>query len=68
MNKSNKCNIDIWIKKNHNIINIIIDRILNILDNNKNKYNYTINYNNIVTELIYYLYDTSDNKYNNNIY
>ena len=63
MNKSRKLNIELWIDKNHNIITIIIDKILNILDNKK--YNYIINYNNIIKELIYYLYDTSNSKYIN---
>ena len=54
---------NIWIENNQRHINTIIDTLLNILETNKNKYNYSINHTNIIKELVQYIYDTSDNKY-----
>ena len=54
---------NIWIENNQRHINTIIDTLLNILETNKKKYNYSINHTNIVKELVQYIYDTSDNKY-----
>ena len=62
-----KLNESLWISENSKHITRILDLIFNILEKNKNKYNYKID-NNIIKELVYYIYDNSDSKYSYSIY
>ncbi len=54
-------NFNLWIDKNDNVLDKIINSILYYLNTHKERYNYTIN-DNLSNDLINFIYDTSNNK------
>jgi hypothetical protein len=68
--ETNKIKLNDWINTNKTFINIIINKILYLLENNKqnNNYRYEINKDYLVNNLIKLFYDNSSNssKYLNN--
>jgi hypothetical protein len=68
--ETNKIKLNDWIKTNKSFLNIVINKILHLLENNKqnNNYRYEINKDYLINNLIKLFYDNSSNssKYLNN--
>ena len=66
----NKIKLNDWINTNKSFLNIVINKILHLLENNKqnNNYRYEINKDYLINNLIKLFYDNSSNssKYLNN--
>jgi hypothetical protein len=68
--ETNKIKLNDWINTNKFFLNIVINKILHLLENNKenNNYRYEINKDYLINNLIKLFYDNSSNssKYLNN--
>ena len=68
--ETNKIKLNDWINTNKSFLNIVINKILHLLENNKqnNNYRYEINKDYLINNLIKLFYDNSSNssKYLNN--
>lgn len=68
--ETNKIKLNDWINTNKSFLNIVINKILHLLENNKenNNYRYEIDKDYLINNLIKLFYDNSSNssKYLNN--